>query len=65
MEKVIFEQVSVFQRFKVDGKKSQKLFRNWGDVRMIEPDGKTKILLSGGYERAYPQTHLAKKKSRI
>jgi len=52
----------VFQRLKVENKKGPKLFRRFGEVRIIEPNGQSKVLSAGGYERAYPETHKGKKK---
>jgi len=43
----------VFKKFNVDKKKKKKLFRRWGEVRVISPDGAIGIIRQSGWERAY------------
>ncbi|MGD2071859.1 MAG: hypothetical protein PVG65_00010 [Candidatus Thorarchaeota archaeon] len=47
----------VFQKLKVEKKKNPKLFRKFGEVRIIKPDGTIKILRPAGLERVHKRTY--------
>jgi len=63
MNDALIAPIPVFQELNIEGKKKRRLFRHWGEIRVIDMDGRIKVLRESGYERAYPQTY--KKVSRI
>jgi len=45
-----------------NGKQVKRLFRKWGEVRLIKANGEVKVLRKGGYERVHKTTYSKKKK---
>lgn len=55
----VFKELEVKTR---NGKKVKKLFRKWGEVRLIKANGEVKVIRKGGYERVNKTQYSKKKK---
>ena len=40
-----------FIMLNVKGKKTKRLFRKWGEIRVIKANGEVRVVRKGGYER--------------
>lgn len=53
----MIEESSVFQYVKVEKKKKPKLFRHFGEVRIIKTDGNIRVLRQAEWLRVHKRTN--------